>query len=367
MPRGSRRLLVTGGAGFIGSQFVAHWLACYPGSRLVVLDALTYAGNPANLDGVRGRPEFLFVHGDIRDGALVAALLRDERLDTVVHLAAESNVDRSIAWPDAFVATNVVGTLSLLEAARRVWLGDRTVAMHRFHQVSTDEVYGPAEPGAVPCTESSRYAPSSPYAASKAAADHLVRAYARTYGLNVSISTSSNNYGPRQFPEKLIPRVVVNVLLGLAVPVYGDGTQRRNWLHVEDHCRGLADAIERGAQGETYHFGADGGIDNLTLVRRLCSLVDAAFVDNPRLAACYPRSPMAKGLRSDTLISSVADRPGHDRFYSVDGAKTRRELGYETRIAFERGLADVVTWYVSNADWWEPTLPDNLRRVLARR
>jgi dTDP-glucose 4,6-dehydratase len=230
--------LITDGAGFIGANFLQYWLAQHPGDRTVVLDALTYAGNLANLDAVKDRSEFRFVHGNICDTALVERLLRDERLDTIVHFAAESHVDRSIEGPDAFIETNVIGTHSMLKAARRVWLEEKTVAAHRFHHASTDEVYGSLGPNDAPFTESTSYAPNSPYSASKAASDHLVRVYHHTYGLQTSISNCSNNYGPYQFPEKLIPLLIAQLLAGQALPVYGDGRNIRDWLHVEDHCRG---------------------------------------------------------------------------------------------------------------------------------
>ena len=249
------RLLVTGGAGFIGANFVHHWLRAHPGERLVVLDALTYAGNLANLEAVKGRSELRFEQGDIRDTALVERLLREERIDTIVHFAAESHVDRSIHGPDAFIETNVQGTHSMLKAARTVWLTEHSVPAHRFHHVSTDEVYGSLGPDDPAFTEETRYAPNSPYSASKAASDHLVRAYHHTYGLSSTISNCSNNYGPFHFPEKLIPLMIVNLLHGRALPIYGDGRNVRDWLHVSDHCRGIERVLERGKPGEVYNIG----------------------------------------------------------------------------------------------------------------
>src|SRR5580658_2067260 len=239
------RLLITGGAGFIGANFVHHWLTEHPGDRLVVLDALTYAGNLANLEAAREREELRFVEGNICDTALVERLLREERLDTIVHFAAESHVDRSIEGPDAFIETNVVGTHSLLKAARKIWLGDGGRAVHRFHHVSTDEVYGSLGPTDPAFTETTPYSPNSPYSASKAASDHLVRAYHHTYGLETTITNCSNNYGPRQFPEKLIPLTIAQMLAGKSLPVYGDGRNVRDWLHVEDHCRAVEIVLER--------------------------------------------------------------------------------------------------------------------------
>lgn len=355
-----RRLLVTGGAGFIGSHFAEQWLASRPGGRLVVLDALTYAGDRRNLDSCRDDERFRFVEGDIGDRRLVEELLREESLDTLVHFAAESHVDRSIAGPDVFVTTNIVGTHALLAAARKVWLDEGRAPAHRFHQISTDEVYGSSADGQPPADERSAYAPNSPYAASKAAADHLVRAYSRTYGLAVTLSSSCNNYGPRQFPEKLIPRVIVNALEGEVIPIYGDGRQQRSWIHVRDHCQGIARVIEKGAAGQVYHLGAadepepgDGAaIANLEVVRRVCGAVDAAFTDNPALARRFPRAAAARGRASSTLMTLVADRPGHDWRYAVDGSKARRELGFSPHIALTQGLAETVAWYLVNESWW---------------
>ncbi|MGH8363574.1 MAG: dTDP-glucose 4,6-dehydratase, partial [Gammaproteobacteria bacterium] len=250
------RLLVTGGAGFIGANFVHYWIARHPQDRVVVLDALTYAGNPANLDAVRAQAQFRFVHGNICDGALVNKLFEEEHFDTVVHFAAESHVDRSISGPDAFVETNVIGTHVLLKAAKRAWIDNKSWSGPcRFHHVSTDEVYGSLGPDDAPFTETTPYAPNSPYSASKAASDHLVRAYHHTYGLPVTISNCSNNFGPYQFPEKLIPLMIVNALHGKPLPVYGDGGNVRDWLYVTDHVRGIERVLEKGRVGETYNIG----------------------------------------------------------------------------------------------------------------
>ena len=322
-------LLITGGAGFIGSHFTEYWLREHPADRVVVLDALTYAGNSRNLDAYEGNRQFRFVLGDIGDQSLVKELLREEHIDTLVHFAAESHVDRSIADPDIFIETNIVGTHALLAAARRMWRQDGRVAAHRFHHVSTDEVYGSLGADDPPFDERSPYAPNSPYAASKAASDHLVRAYAHTYGLSVTTSNCSNNYGPRQFPEKLIPRTIAHVLQGRRIPLFGDGRQQRDWLHVLDHCRGVGLVLEKGVPGEVYHLGGGETAANLDLVRRLCACIDAAFAADTSLAARFAQSPAARGSRSDSLIEFVADRPGHDRRYSVGGAKARRELGFE--------------------------------------
>ena len=341
----ARRLLVTGGAGFIGSNFVRHWHAAHPGDRVVVFDRLTYAGNLRNLDGLEGAT-FRFVQGDIADQARVESLLREENIDTLVHFAAESHVDRSIAGPDAFIQTNIVGTHALLAAARQVWLGS-TPRPHRFHHVSTDEVYGSLAPDHPPSKEGDAYAPNSPYAASKAASDHLVRAYSHTYGLAATVSNCSNNYGPRQFPEKLIPLTIVNVLAGRRVPIYGDGRNVRDWLHVRDHCRGLELVLEKGAPGEIYHLGGGESAENRDLVRLLCRHIDAEFARDPTLAGRFPAAPPARGAKSETLMEFVTDRPGHDRRYAVDGSKARQALGFTPRIALKEGLAETVAWYLA--------------------
>jgi dTDP-glucose 4,6-dehydratase len=313
---------------------------------VVVLDALTYAGNRANLNPVQDRPALRFVEGDIRDASLVEQLLRAEGLDTIVHFAAESHVDRSIQGPDAFVDTNIVGTHVLLKAARRCWLEERTVPAHRFHHVSTDEVYGSLGPEDPPFTEDTRYAPNSPYSASKAASDHLVRAYHHTYGLATTISNCSNNYGPRQYPEKLIPLAITRILNGEPVPVYGDGRNVRDWLHVADHCRGIELILRHGMPGEVYNIGGRCERANIDLVRALCAAVDRVFAAQAALGAQFPRAPTARGGASASLIQFVTDRPGHDRRYAIDGSKLERELGFAPRIALEQGLADVVAWYI---------------------
>jgi len=326
------RLLVTGGAGFIGTNFVHYWLERHPGDRLVVLDALTYAGKLANLDAAQARTEFRFVRGDIRDTGLVEQLLRDERLDTIVHFAAESHVDRSIEGPDAFLETNIIGTHSMLKAARRVWLDGKTPAPHRFHHVSTDEVYGSLKEDDPAFTESTPYAPNSPYSASKASSDHLVRAYHHTYGLNTTISNCSNNYGPYQFAEKLIPLMIAQLLAGKDLPVYGDGLNIRDWLHVEDHCRGIDAVLKEGRVGEVYNIGGNSECRNIDLVKMLCRIVDEHA-----------------GGQSGKLIKYVKDRPGHDRRYAIDAAKIRRECGFAPQIGLEAGLRATVAWYLARS------------------
>jgi dTDP-glucose 4,6-dehydratase len=344
------RLLVTGGAGFIGSNFVHYWLAEHPGGRLLVLDALTYAGNLSNLEAVAGRAEYRFVHGDICDTALVEQLLREERVDTIVHFAAESHVDRSIEGPEAFVQTNVVGTHSMLKAARRVWLEESTVPTHRFHHVSTDEVYGSLGPEDPPFTETAPYAPNSPYSASKAASDHLVRAYHHTYGLQTSISNCSNNYGPFQFAEKLIPLMIAQLLAGKSLPVYGDGRNIRDWLHVEDHCRGIEAVLKRGMPGETYNIGGRSECENIALVRRLCAIVDDCVGSSSELRQSFPDCAVAHGEISERLVRYVKDRPGHDRRYAIDCTKIERACAFGPRISLEDGLRRTVSWYLDRAD-----------------
>jgi dTDP-glucose 4,6-dehydratase len=348
------RLLITGGAGFIGGNFTRYWLGAHPSDRVVVLDALTYAGDAGNLNDLRGYGALRFEQGDIRDRALVERLLREEDLDTLVNFAAESHVDRSIADPDAFITTNVVGTHILLRAARQVWLEEARVATPRFHQVSTDEVYGSLAADAAAWDESSPYAPTSPYAASKAAADHLVRAYGRTYGLPVTVSHCPNNYGPWQFPEKLIPLALTRLLAGRPVPLYGDGRHQREWLHVDDHCRGLDLLLRHGRAGETYHLGGGEHAANRDLVGALAQRVDRHFAQEAELRARFPLAPPARGGSCSSLVEFVADRPGHDRRYALDGTKAMRELGYEPRLRLEQGLAETLDWYLRHEAWWRP-------------
>jgi dTDP-glucose 4,6-dehydratase len=347
-----RRLLVTGGAGFIGSNFVHYWMREHAGDRLIVLDALTYAGNLANLEPVMSRPEMRFVQGSICDSALVESLLREETIDTIVHFAAESHVDRSIHGPDAFIETNVVGTHTLLKASRKVWLEEQVVPRHRFHHVSTDEVYGSLGPRDPSFHERTPYAPNSPYSASKAASDHLVRAYHHTYGLETTISNCSNNYGPYHFPEKLIPLMIVNVLHGRPLPVYGDGRNVRDWLHVSDHCRGIDLILSEGASGEVYNIGGGSESENLSLVNTLCTIADQAFQQQPLLRSRYPQCPAARGQPTSSLIQFVRDRPGHDRRYAIDCRKIERALGYKAAVSLEAGLRRTFEWYVDNEAWW---------------
>ncbi len=351
-----RSLLVTGAAGFIGANFVHYWRAQYPQDRLVAYDALTYAGNRASLAALEGSEGFHFVQADICDYDTVLATLREFDIDTLVHFAAESHVDRSITGPDAFIETNVVGTHSLLKAARQYWLGGDVARPHRFHHVSTDEVYGSLSPEAPAFHEQQKYEPNSPYSASKAASDHLVRAYHHTYGLQVTTSNCSNNYGPYHFPEKLIPLCLTNILRGLPLPVYGDGSNIRDWLYVEDHCRGIEKVIVSGTVGETYNIGGNNEWNNLSIVELLCAQVDARFAADASLAQRFPQAPAARGLASRTLVEFVEDRAGHDWRYAIDAAKISGELGYIPVESFETGLAKTIDWYLANEDWWRPLL-----------
>jgi dTDP-glucose 4,6-dehydratase len=349
-------VLITGGAGFIGANFVRHWLASSREGRVVVFDALTYAGNIDNLAGLEKDPRYVFVKGDICDETTVGTLLEQHQIDTIVHFAAESHVDRSILGPDDFIRTNIVGTHSLLKVAKTLWLDRKMVANHRFHHVSTDEVYGSLRPDDEPFHEATRYAPNSPYSASKASSDHLVRAYYETFGLQSTITNCSNNYGPYQFPEKLIPLTIVNILLGKAVPVYGDGLQVRDWLHVEDHCVAIALALERGRPGEVYNVGGDSETTNMEIVRTLCGLVDQALRERADLRAAFPAAPAVGGKRADDLITHVRDRLGHDRRYAINYAKAERELGYAPARDLAKGLRATLDWYLSNLDWWKALL-----------
>ncbi|GAP74590.1 dTDP-glucose 4,6-dehydratase [Pseudoalteromonas sp. SW0106-04] len=362
--QGNKTLLVTGGAGFIGANFVHYWLQTYPQDKVIVLDALTYAGNKANLDPVVENSNFKFVHGDICDQALVEKLLRENSITTLVHFAAESHVDRSITGPDAFIETNIIGTYTLLKAAKKVWLDEPKEQgleppRHRFHHVSTDEVYGTLEPNEPAFKEDTAYAPNSPYSASKAASDHLVRAYHHTYGLEVTTSNCSNNYGPYHFPEKLIPLIITNILHDKPLPIYGDGKQVRDWLYVEDHARGIDLVINEGRIGENYNIGGHNEWQNIDIVKLVCKLMNEVFADNSALAAQYPLAKAAAIGKSESLISYVEDRAGHDRRYAIDATKTTTELGYKPQESFESGIVKTVKWYIENNAWWSESCQGN--------
>jgi dTDP-glucose 4,6-dehydratase len=332
-------ILVTGGAGFIGSNFVLSWMKA-ASAKVVNLDLLTYAGNPSNLAQLEGIGRYEFVRGDICDAKLVGSLLRKHRPRAIVHFAAESHVDRSIVSPEAFIRTNVQGTFVLLEQARTYWLdlSERDRAAFRFLHVSTDEVYGTLGPDDPAFSEETAYAPNSPYAASKAGSDHLARAYFHTFGLPVLTTNCSNNYGPYQFPEKLIPLMILNALEGRPLPVYGDGKNVRDWLFVEDHCAAIRAVLERGRLGETYNIGGNSEKANIDVVTAICDLVDEMG----------PRSGV--GARRN-LITYVQDRPGHDRRYAIDARKIMHELGWKPAAEFESGLRKTVRWYLERGDW----------------
>jgi dTDP-glucose 4,6-dehydratase len=306
---------------------------------------------------------YRFVRGDIRDRDLVEELLFEEEIDTVVHLAAESHVDRSISGPETFVDVNVRGTQALLEAARSVWLegGRAPNPQHRFHHVSTDEVFGTLGPDDPAFCETTPYAPNSPYAASKAGSDHLVRAYHHTYGLRTTMSNCSNNYGPYQFPEKLIPLCILNLVEGKDLPIYGDGRNVRDWLHVDDHCRGIELVLERGSIGETYNIGTGNELNNLELVQLLCDSLDEIFGEEPGLADKYASAPAAKGESSRSRITFVRDRPGHDRRYAIDADRITSELGFAASVSFKQGLEETIRWYLDHESWWRAVTDQSYR------
>ena len=349
-------LLVTGGAGFIGQNAVHHLAAKTGFGKIVVFDALTYAANPTSLEPLVAAKRVEIVHGTICDLDRIAALFKEHKFDAVAHFAAESHVDRSIAGPDAFVQTNVIGTYNLLKCALHDWDARGVLDKARFLHVSTDEVFGDLEPEEPAFTESSPYKPSSPYSATKAASDHLVRAYHRTFGLPAVITNCSNNYGPYQHPEKLIPLMIIHALEGKPLPVYGDGRNVRDWLFVGDHCRALELALTKGKPGETYNIGGGTEQPNIAVVRRICDLIDDAFARNGALKARYPNSPAAGGRSCATLITHVTDRLGHDRRYAINPSYAKQALGYEPQQSFESGLSRTVSWYVENESWWRRAL-----------
>jgi dTDP-glucose 4,6-dehydratase len=335
-----KHVMVTGGAGFVGSNFI-HWLQREePEAEVVNVDALTYAGTRANLDDLPDQSRHSFIQADINDRTMIENLLVEHEIDTVVHFAAETHVDRSIAGPQAFIHTNVAGTLALLETIRRVWQSPdgRWIDGVRFHHISTDEVFGSLDPFETPFNEKTSYNPRSPYAASKAAADHLVRSFGHTYGLPYTLTNCSNNYGPRQYPEKLVPLVILNALTGFPLPIYGDGQQIRDWLYVDDHCQAIMTVLRQGQIGETYHVGSKVGITNLELVRRICELLDEF-------------RPESTFVPHDQLIQFVTDRPGHDQRYLMDTDKINSQLGWKPQISLEDGLHRTIDWYLENPDW----------------
>ena len=339
-------ILVTGGCGFIGSAVCRHF-ARNPATNIVNLDALTYAAEPRSLASIDDQRNYTFVKGDINDTELVLKLLEQNDITSIVHLAAESHVDRSIDGPDVFLKTNIIGTYSLLQASRQ-YLADRPAIKNdfRFLHVSTDEVYGDLEDTDPAFTECTAYAPSSPYSASKAASDHLVSAWNRTFGVPVLITNCSNNYGPYQFPEKLIPLMIINAISGKHLPVYGDGKNIRDWLHVEDHAKGLETVLTRGLPGQTYNIGGNSEWRNIDIVETICRTLDRI-------------SPRSDGKSYSAQISFVTDRPGHDRRYAVSCEKIKEQLGWEPDHSFEKGLQETIQWYLENRAWWEPLMERN--------
>ncbi|MCC5824594.1 dTDP-glucose 4,6-dehydratase [Alkalimonas sp.] len=342
----SGRILVTGGAGFIGSALVRH-LINNTSYQVLNVDKLTYAGNLASLQSIAAHPRYQFVQADICDQARMQQLLQQFQPDIIMHLAAESHVDRSIDGPAAFIQTNIVGTYTLLEAARSYWQGLESAAQarFRFHHISTDEVYGDLSQSDAFFTEQTPYAPSSPYSASKASSDHLVRAWQRTYGLPTLITNCSNNYGPYHFPEKLIPLTILNALAGKPLPVYGNGQQIRDWLYVDDHARALLCVATQGKIGETYNIGGHNEKQNIEVVRSICTILEElAPIQHSKLNIQHYES----------LLTFVQDRPGHDQRYAIDASKIERELGWTPRETFESGLRKTVQWYLANEGWWGP-------------
>jgi dTDP-glucose 4,6-dehydratase len=335
-----KQVLVTGGAGFIGSNFVRYLLGTQAGVRVVNLDALTYSGSLENLKNLPNASHHTFIQGDICDSGLLARLLREQEIDTIVHFAAETHVDRSILGPTQFVQANVVGTFTLLEAFRQYWTDGSAILKEvaRFHHVSTDEVYGSLAPDEPAWTETAPYAPNSPYAASKAASDHLVRAYGHTYNLPYTLTNCTNNYGPYQFPEKLIPLVILNALEGKPLPVYGDGRQVRDWLHVEDHCEAISLVLEQGKPGSSYNIGGGNQPLNIAIIETICDILDELL-------------PASKHKPHRQLIRFVKDRPGHDRRYAMNIQKINSELGWQPRHTIEQGLQETVAWYLGHSDW----------------
>jgi len=335
-----KNILITGGAGFIGSNFVRYALQTEQDLQIINLDALTYAGSRENLKGLPDENRHIFIEGNICNRDLVDNLLHQYEIDTVVHFAAESHVDRSILGPEEFIQTNIVGTFTLLEAVRDYWNNGNGQFLDgtRFHHISTDEVYGSLEPDDPPFSETTPYAPNSPYAASKASSDHLVRSYAHTFGLPVTITNCSNNYGPYQFPEKLIPLMILNALEGKALPVYGDGKQIRDWLYVEDHCEAIWVVLKDGKLGETYNIGGGNQPTNLEIIEHICTILDQRI----------PESPYRPHRN---LIQHIKDRPGHDRRYDVDITKIKRELGWQPKQSLESGLHKTIDWILENPDW----------------
>lgn len=343
-----KHILITGGAGFIGANFCHYWTRQHPADRIVVLDALTYAGHRKNIQALESTDKFTFIEGDICNTELVDRLLRDYAINTIIHFAAESHVDRSISGPDAFVQTNVVGTHTLLALAKRYWIDEgHAKSTHHFHHVSTDEVYGSLGESDPAFTEATAFAPNSPYSASKAASDHMVRAYHHTFGMRVTTSNCSNNYGPYQDQEKLIPLIISNILNGKALPIYGDGKNIRDWLYVEDHCRAIDLILHHGVIGEVYNVGGENEWQNIDIVNLICDTVDKQLTAQPHLRTKFIQAPIYTGGKARDLITFVKDRAGHDRRYAIDPGKCHRELNYHPLETFNSGLEKTVYWYLA--------------------
>jgi dTDP-glucose 4,6-dehydratase len=345
-------VLITGGAGFIGQNLVHTWRATRPDDLLVVVDAMTYAANLRSLEPLISDRSILFVRGDIKDAALMRRLFDEHKFTRVAHLAAESHVDRSIVDPEAFLQTNVLGTFVLLRAALNEWRSSGIIDRARFLHISTDEVYGSLGMDDPAFSESSPYSPNSPYAASKAASDHLVRSFVSTYGMPALITNCSNNYGPYQHPEKLIPLMIIHALEGRPLPIYGNGSNVRDWLHVSDHCSALMSVIERGRLGETYNVGGGNERNNRDVVGLICDTIDKAFITDPGRASLFPSCPAASRTSCRSLFTYVSDRPGHDSRYAINATKLRTEIGEQCTISLETGVSRTVRWYLDQEDWW---------------
>ena len=361
-----KNVLVTGGAGFIGQNFVHHLTAWDEAPHITVLDALTYAANPSSLEPLIASGMVEFIKDDITDLAAMEKLFAAKKFDAVAHFAAESHVDRSILGPDAFIQTNIVGTYNLLKCALADWTARKLLNDARFLHVSTDEVFGDLTPDEAAFTENSPYRPSSPYSASKAAADHLVRAFIRTYRLPGFITNCSNNYGPYQFPEKLIPLMIIHALQGKPMPVYGDGLNVRDWLFVEDHCHALLEVLRRGEIGQTYNVGGGAERANKDVVRGICELIDERMASDGAMRKRFSASPAAKGRSCASLIARVPDRPGHDRRYAINGDFLKQALGVGPREDFQSGLRRTVHWYMENQAWWQRALSGDFGQWMER-
>lgn len=345
-------VLITGGAGFIGQNLVHAWRAARPVDKLVVLDAMTYAANLRSLEPLIAGRQIKLVNGSINDAELLRRLFEEHRFTRVAHLAAESHVDRSIVDPEAFLQTNVLGTFTLLKAALEFWRASEMLDHARFLHVSTDEVYGSLEAADPAFSEATPYRPNSPYAASKAASDHLVRAFVATYKMPALLTNCSNNYGPYQHPEKLIPLMIMHALEGKPLPIYGDGTNVRDWLHVSDHCEALMAVIDRGRIGETYNVGGGNERNNRDVVGQICDTIDRAFAGDPTLATRFPSCPAAANGACRSLMTFVTDRAGHDHRYAIDASKLANELGNRSSVNFEDGLVQTIRWYLDQEAWW---------------